>query len=125
VRTVLLYGGKVPGGRPNFVQWVKDKLSAGERIKVVDDQFRTPTYVEDLAKGIILVLIKQAKGIYHISGKEMCTPYQLAVTVANLLQLDESLIEKVTAECIKSDYGTEFHGYLPEGIFLVLLTGLF
>ncbi len=97
VRTVLLYGGKIPGGRPNFIQWVKDKLSAGEKIKVVDDQFRTPTYVEDLAKGIILVLMKHAKGVYHISGKEMCTPYQLAVTVANLLQLDERLIEKVTA----------------------------
>ena len=97
VRTVLLYGGKIPGGRPNFIQWVKDKLSAGETIKVVDDQFRTPTYVEDLAKGIILVLMKHAKGVYHISGKEMCTPYQLAVTVANLLQLDGRLIEKVTA----------------------------
>ncbi|MBP6687218.1 MAG: NAD(P)-dependent oxidoreductase [Lacibacter sp.] len=101
VRTVLVYGGKTPGGRPNFVQWVKDKLSAGEKIKVVDDQFRTPTFVDDLAKGILLVLMKHAKGVYHISGKEMCTPYQLAVTVANLLQLDESLIEKVTAASFK------------------------
>ncbi|MEJ8818988.1 SDR family oxidoreductase [Lacibacter sp. H407] len=97
VRTVLLYGGKIPGGRPNFIQWVKDKLTAGETIQVVDDQFRTPTYVEDLAKGILLVLMKHAKGVFHISGREMCTPYQLATTVANLLQLDESLIEKVTA----------------------------
>lgn len=98
VRTVLVYGGKVPGGRPNFIQWVKDKLSAGEKIKVVDDQLRTPTYVEDLAKGIILVLLKHAKGLYHISGREMCTPYQLAVLVANYSGADVSLIEKVTAE---------------------------
>lgn len=101
VRTVLVYGGKVPGGRPNFIQWVKDKLTAGEKIKVVNDQFRTPTYVEDLAKGIILVLLKHAKGIYHISGKEMCTPYQLALLVANVLQADDSLIEQVTAETFK------------------------
>lgn len=101
VRTVLVYGGKVPGGRGNFVQWVKDKLSTGERINVVDDQFRTPTYVEDLAKGILLVVMKHAKGVYHISGKEMCTPYQLAVMVANTLQLDASLIEKVTADTFK------------------------
>ncbi|MBY0479224.1 MAG: NAD(P)-dependent oxidoreductase [Chitinophagaceae bacterium] len=101
VRTVLVYGGKVPGGRPNFIQWVKDKLTAGEKIKVVNDQFRTPTYVEDLAKGIILVLLKHAKGIYHISGKEMCTPYQLALLVANVLKADDSLIEQVTAETFK------------------------
>jgi dTDP-4-dehydrorhamnose reductase len=97
VRTVLVYGGKVPGGRPNFIQWVKEKLSAGETIQVVDDQLRTPTYVEDLAKGILLVLMKHAKGVYHISGKEMCTPYQLAVTVADILQLNTAQITPVTA----------------------------
>jgi dTDP-4-dehydrorhamnose reductase len=97
VRTVLVYGEKVPGGRPNFVLWVKDKLLAGESINVVDDQERTPTFVEDLAKGIMLVVIKHAKGIYHISGSELCTPYQLANRIAVLLQKDSSLIRRVTA----------------------------
>lgn len=101
IRTVLVYGGKVPGGRPNFIHWVKERLSAGQRIQVVDDQFRTPTYVEDLAKGILLVLMKHAKGIYHISGKEMCTPHQLAVMVADVLQLDANMIDKVTAATFK------------------------
>ena len=101
VRTVLVYGGKVPGGRPNFIQWVKEKLLAGEKIQVVDDQFRTPTFVEDLAKGIILVLMKHAKGYYHISGREMCTPYQLALLVANLLNINPSVIEQVTAATFK------------------------
>jgi dTDP-4-dehydrorhamnose reductase len=101
VRTVFVYGGKVPGGRMNFINWVKDKLTANEKIKVVDDQLRTPTYVEDLAKGIILVLMKHAKGIFHISGKEMCSPYQLAIMVAEILNLNTSLIEKVTEETFK------------------------
>lgn len=101
VRTVLVYGGKVPGGRPNFVQWVKDKLNAGETLNVVDDQLRTPTFVEDLAKGILLVLMKHAKGIYHISGKELCTPYQLAGIIAGLMGKDASLIRRVTADTFK------------------------
>lgn len=98
VRTVLVYGDKVPGGRPNFVLWVKDKLNAGESIKVVNDQYRTPTYVDDLAKGILLILMKHAKGVYHISGKDMCTPYQLAIMIAQMMGKDERLIEPVTAE---------------------------
>ena len=101
VRTVLVYGDKVPGGRNNFVLWVKEKLEKGEAIKVVNDQQRTPTYVEDLAKGILLVLMKHAKGVYHISGKDLCTPYQLAAIVAQLLNKDVSLIEPVTAETFK------------------------
>lgn len=101
VRTVFVYGAKVPGGRMNFINWVKEKLTAGEKIKVVEDQLRTPTFVEDLAKGIILVLMKHAKGIFHISGKEMCSPYQLSLMVAEILNLNSSLIEKVTEETFK------------------------
>jgi dTDP-4-dehydrorhamnose reductase len=101
IRTVLVYGDKVPGGRNNFVLWVKEKLEAGEAINVVNDQQRTPTYVEDLAKGIVLVLMKHAKGIYHISGKDLCSPYQLALMVAQLMNKDSSLIQPVTAETFK------------------------
>ncbi len=101
VRTVLVYGDKVPGGRPNFVLWVKDKLNAGEHINVVDDQVRTPTYVVDLAKGILLVVLKHAKGIFHISGKDSCTPYQLACMIASLMGKDPSLIRRVTADTFK------------------------
>jgi dTDP-4-dehydrorhamnose reductase len=101
IRTVLVYGNKVPGGRTNIIQWIKDELTAGRAIKVVNDQYRTPTYVEDLAKGIILVLMKHAKGIFHIAGKDMCTPYQFANIVADLAGLDAKLIEPVTAETFK------------------------
>ncbi len=97
IRTVLVYGKKVSGGRSNFVHWVQDKLNAGEKIKVVNDQVRTPTYVEDLAKGILLAIVKHATGIYHLSGKDTCTPYQLACRIAELLGKDKNLIEPVDA----------------------------
>lgn len=97
IRTVLVYGNMVPGGRSNIVLWVKDKMNAGEKIKVVNDQIRTPTYVEDLAKGILLAIMKHAKGIYHISGKDTCSPYELACQVALLLKKDPALIEPVDA----------------------------
>src|SRR5262249_24807060 len=56
VRTCLVYGNSLTGNRSNFVHWVKDKLIKKEKIKVVSDQLRTPTYVEDLAKGILLII---------------------------------------------------------------------
>lgn len=98
VRTCLVYGKKATGGRDNIITWVKSKLEAGEKIKVVDDQFRTPTYIDDLAKGIVSIAEKKAQGIFHISGKELLTPYQMAVETARYLGLDESLIEKVNAD---------------------------
>jgi dTDP-4-dehydrorhamnose reductase len=97
IRTVLVYGNSVPGGRSNIVLWVKQKIEAGEKMKVVNDQVRTPTHVEDLAKGILLAIMKHARGIYHISGKDTCTPYELACKVAVIIGKDASLIEPVNA----------------------------
>ena len=96
VRTVLVYG-KNHSGHNNFLKIVKEKLEKGEEYTVVDDQVRTPTYVEDLAKGIISIIEKKATGVFHLSGKDIVTPYQMAIKTAEHLTLDSSAIKKVTA----------------------------
>lgn len=96
-RTILVYGKPV-SAKENIISVVKNKLEKGEEYKVVDDQVRTPTYVEDLASGLVLILEKKAKGIYHLAGEDILTPYQMACMTADHLRLDSSLIKKVTAE---------------------------
>lgn len=96
VRTVLVYG-KPQAGRSNLLTIVKEKLEKQEIYNVVDDQVRTPTYVEDLADGIISILERKAKGLYHLSGEDVLTPYQMAIRTADFLGLDHSFIKKVTA----------------------------
>ncbi len=97
VRTCLVYGNNIAGQRTHILSWVKENLQKGNKIQVVDDQYRTPTYVEDLAKGIVSIIQHKSKGIYHISGEETMTPYQMAIATATTLKLDTSLIQKVTA----------------------------
>ena len=77
---------------------VKGKLEKGEEYSVFDDQVRTPTFVEDLAAGIVSIIEKKATGIYHLSGEDILTPYEIACKTAEHLGLDKSLIKKVTAE---------------------------
>lgn len=96
VRTVLVYGQPL-SGRSNILTIVKDKLQQGQTYNVVDDQFRTPTYVEDLAEGITRIVKQKAKGIFHLSGEELLTPFQMAGQAADHLGLDSSLIHRVTA----------------------------
>jgi len=96
-RTVLVYGTVLGGGRSNLVQWVRDSLRQGQAIKVVDDQYRTPTLAEDLALGCWLLAKHQAQGIYHLSGREMLTPYQMAEQVAAHFGLDPTLLQRVDA----------------------------
>ena len=96
VRTVLVYG-KNHSGHNNILKIVEEKLEKGEEYNVVDDQVRTPTYVEDLAKGIVSIIEKKASGVFHLSGKDILTPYQMAIKTAEHLELDSSVLKKVTA----------------------------
>ena len=97
VRTVLVYGTSLNASRSNLVLWVKKSLEAREPIKVVNDQWRTPTLAEDLAKGCYLVAKGKHEGIFHISGEGMMTPYEMALKVAETYGLDASLITEVDA----------------------------
>lgn len=96
VRTVLVYGPAMTG-RGNILTVVKEKLEKKETYNVFDDQVRTPTYVEDLATGIASIIEKKAEGVFHISGEEVFTPYEMSCAAADWLGLDKTLIKKVTA----------------------------
>ncbi len=97
VRTVLVYGITNDMSRSNIILWVKNSLEQQKAIKVVTDQFRTPTLVEDLAMGCYLVVNQKAQGIFHISGKDFLTPYEMAIKTADFFGLDKSLISQVDA----------------------------
>jgi dTDP-4-dehydrorhamnose reductase len=97
IRTCLVYGNAFTGTRSNIIHWVKKNLEERKPIKVVADQWRTPTYTEDLALGVLLVIEKQAAGIYHIAGRDLLTPYEMALQTAAFCKLDAALIEKVDA----------------------------
>ena len=94
-RTVLVYGVAHNYGRTNIVLWVRDSLRAGKAIKLVSDQWRTPTLAEDLALGCWLIASNSAQGIYHLSGDEMLSPHAMALRVAAHFGLDTCLIEEV------------------------------
>ena len=100
-RTILVYGSTPGSARSNIVLWVKHNLESGNPIRVVTDQVRTPTLVDDLAQGCFLILTKSKEGIYHISGEELLTPYDLAILTARHFSLDESLISKTNSEAFK------------------------
>ncbi len=98
IRPVFIYGKIWEGLRPSFPHWVKTSLEQGKKIKVVSDQRRTPTFVSDICKGILTILKQNRNGVYHLAGKDLISPYEMAVTTARILKLDAALIENVTSE---------------------------
>ena len=99
-RTIIIYGIVENMSKSNVVLWAKSALESGSELKIVDDQFRSPTYADDLAKGCLLIAEKEKNGIYHLSGKESMSILELVYRVADFYGLDKSTISPVKSESL-------------------------
>lgn len=95
VRTVLVYGIAHKMSRSNIILWVKKSLEEEKSIKVVNDQWRSPTLAEDLAIGCYLICQNNANGVFNICGSDFLNPYQMAIATAEYFNLNKALIEEV------------------------------
>ncbi|MGI8951712.1 MAG: SDR family oxidoreductase [Chitinophagaceae bacterium] len=112
IRPVFIYGKIWQGLRPSFLHWVKNNLEQKNHIKVVSDQQRTPTFVTDVCKGIEQLIIQKKYGVYHLAGKDILSPFEMAVTTANVLNLDATFIENVTSETFRESVTRAKHSGL-------------
>jgi dTDP-4-dehydrorhamnose reductase len=97
LRTIIIYGIVKDLSRSNIVLWAKAALEKGMPIDVVTDQWRMPTLAEDIASCCLLAIEQQARGIYHVSGKDMMSIFELVEQVADFWQLDKSLIRPIVS----------------------------
>jgi len=97
LRTILVYGITSDMSRSNIVLWAKEALAKASPINVVNDQWRMPTLAEDLAEACLLVVEKNAKGIYHVSGKDYMSIADLVRKVAEFWNLDQSFINEISS----------------------------
>jgi dTDP-4-dehydrorhamnose reductase len=79
IRTCGLYGSA--GCREkgmNFVELMLHLEKSGRPLRVVDDQWVTPTSTEELAARILELLGTERYGLYHMTNEGQCTWYEFA-----------------------------------------------
>jgi len=101
LRTILVFGYQPNLKQKNILLWLLAKLQNNEKLTMVDDQIRTPTYVKDLAEACILSIKKNAVGLYHISGIDLLNMFELANIVANVFNLNPKLISAIPTSRLK------------------------
>jgi len=97
VRTSWLFGrnGK------NFIRTILNIAGRNERLKIVNDQFGSPTYTKDLAASIKVLVGKNSRlntglyGTYHITNSGFCSWYDYADYFLKLKH-SKSVIEPAT-----------------------------
>ena len=100
LRTILVYGKVFDMSRSNLVLWVKEMLENKKEITIVNDQYRMPTYVEDLALACIIAIDKKATGIFNISSNQLLSVYEIAQQIAEVFGLDKRLIKPISTSTL-------------------------
>lgn len=99
-RTIILYGVCEKMSRSNIVLWAKEALAKGDQLNIVDDQFRAPTFAEDLAAGCITIAKRGATGVYHLSGPETMSILELVKRIARFYDYDTSVITPISSSTL-------------------------
>lgn len=79
IRTSAFFG---PWDRYNFVYAVLRALGAGEPIEASDEIHVSPTYVPDLAHGVLDLLIDGAAGVWHVANQGQMSWHEFALRAA-------------------------------------------
>ncbi len=100
LRTIIVFGQGENLSRSNIVLWAKSALEKGDPLTIVDDQFRAPTWADDLAWACIQSAKLQAKGIYHISGPETFSIFELVQRIGHFYNLPTDQVKPIKSEVL-------------------------
>jgi dTDP-4-dehydrorhamnose reductase len=100
VRTIIVYGEGENLSRGNIVVWAKETLRAGKSMTIVDDQFRAPTWADDLAWACLRICELNQTGLFHISGPETFSVYELVCRIADHFSCDKSLVTAISSSTL-------------------------
>ncbi len=82
----------------NFVRTMLNLAKTHDTIRVVNDQFGSPTYTYDLAKLLADMVVTEKYGVYHATNEGICSWYEFACTIFKEAGVDVKVVPVTTAE---------------------------
>lgn len=99
IRTSVVYGTGENLSKSNIVLWALEELKQNNQLKIVDDQFRAPTFAKDLAIGCMKILELNETGVFNLTGSNCVSIYGFVLQIAGYLKVSPKLVAAIkTAE---------------------------
>lgn len=86
----------------NFVKTMLDLAKTHDVVRVVDDQFGSPTYTYDLAKLLADMVVTEKYGVYHAANEGDCSWYEFACAI-----FEEAGVEIKALPVSTKEYGAK------------------
>lgn len=82
----------------NFVKTMLKLSETHDTLKVVDDQFGSPTYTYDLARLLADMIVTDKYGVYHATNEGFCSWYEFACAIFEEAGIKMKVVPVSTAE---------------------------
>ena len=82
----------------NFVKTMINLSKSHDTLRVVNDQFGSPTYTYDLAKLLVDMVLTEKYGIYHATNEGVCSWYEFACSIFEEAGINMNVVPVSTAE---------------------------
>ncbi len=112
-RYLICRAGWMMGGGPKkdkkFIQKLMKQIKIGKNeLFIVDDKLGTPTYTQDFARNVKLLLETEFWGLYNMACNGLTSRLKVARELLVLLNLEKKIsIKKVSSEFFKKEYFAE------------------
>nr|WP_265525078.1 dTDP-4-dehydrorhamnose reductase [Paenibacillus sp. JDR-2] len=108
----------------NFVKTMLKLASQREQLKVVADQWGSPTYTRDLAIFLLELVSTECYGIYHASGSGVCSWFEFAQAImeesGSSTRIDPCTTEEYPRPAPRPHYSVMDHGAIRSNGFTPL-----
>lgn len=98
LRTAVIFGWHE---KSRFTDWIIKSLQSHKFVDPHNDQYNTPTLVDDLAKVILKIFEYKISGLYHATGKTCISRSDFSKELAIGFKLDQKYIKPVTSQIKK------------------------
>jgi len=82
--------------KKDLIWTLVDLLTTNDSVKLVSDQIITPTFIDDIVRGLNFLIEKNVSGLINLVGNNHLSPYDIGVAIAREFSLPESKIELTT-----------------------------
>ncbi len=82
----------------NFITKLLERVQSQPEIKMVDDQWGSPTWTRNVAEALTDVLQQRTVGLYHLAANGYATRFQVAQEILKFCKLKKPLIACKTAD---------------------------
>ena len=91
-RASVIYGWD-RAHKPNFATWLINNLNQGKEVKILIDQYVSPTLNTNLAEMLLEIAEKKITGPLHTAGATKVSRHEFALRLAKVFNLNTKLIK--------------------------------